>query len=57
VADVEDLHRMLLRHTEDADTAGELREQQNWIGGNDYNPVGASYVPPPPSSNSRAPAY
>ncbi|MEJ7715478.1 MAG: Fic family protein [Thermoleophilaceae bacterium] len=21
---------------------------RNWIGGNDYNPVGADYVPPPP---------
>jgi Fic family protein len=28
--------------------AGVLREQQNWIGGNDYNPCGADFVPPPP---------
>jgi Fic family protein len=48
VADVEDIHRTLLRLTEDADIAGVLRTAQNWIGGNDYNPVGASYVPPPP---------
>jgi Fic family protein len=48
VADVEDIHRTLLRFTEDADIAGVLRTAQNWIGGNDYNPVGASYVPPPP---------
>jgi Fic family protein len=48
VADVEDIHRSLLRFTEDADIAGVLRTAQNWIGGNDYNPVGASYVPPPP---------
>jgi Fic family protein len=25
-----------------------IREQQNWIGGNDYNPCGADFVPPPP---------
>ena len=26
---------------------GEIRQVQNWIGGNDYNPCGASFVPPP----------
>jgi Fic family protein len=48
VADIEDIHRTLLRFTADADIAGVIRKKQNWIGGNDYNPVGASYVPPPP---------
>jgi Fic family protein len=48
VSDITDIHRTLLRFTEDADIAGVIREQQNWIGGNDYNPVGATYVPPPP---------
>jgi Fic family protein len=47
VTDIEDIHRTLLRFTEDADIAGVLRDKQNWIGGNDYNPIGASYVPPP----------
>ena len=28
--------------------AGRIRTTQNWIGGNDYNPCGADYVPPPP---------
>lgn len=28
-------------------SAGQLRSVQNWIGGNDYNPCGADYVPPP----------
>jgi Fic family protein len=28
--------------------AGELRERQNWIGGNAYNPGRAEFVPPPP---------
>ena len=28
--------------------AGRIREEQNWIGGNDYNPCGADFVPPPP---------
>ena len=47
-SDIEDIHRTLLRFTEDTDIAGIVRESQNWIGGNDYNPIGAAYVPPPP---------
>lgn len=27
--------------------AGQLRSEQNWIGGSDYSPRGAAYVPPP----------
>lgn len=48
VDDILDIHRILLRHTEDRAIAGVIRDKQNWIGGNDYNPVGATYVPPPP---------
>jgi len=47
VEDVLEIHRTLLRHTDDRGIAGEIRNKQNWIGGNDYNPVGAVYVPPP----------
>ncbi len=47
ISDIEDIHRTLLRFTEDAHIAGVVRESQNWIGGNDYNPIGAAYVPPP----------
>jgi Fic family protein len=53
VSDILDIHRTLLRHTGDREIAGVVRDKQNWIGGNDYNPVGAAYVPPPPE---RAPA-
>lgn len=28
--------------------SGALREVQNWIGGSDYSPIGALYIPPPP---------
>jgi Fic family protein len=48
VADIKEIHRTLLRFTEDAETAGVIRTGQNWIGGNDFNPVGAAHVPPPP---------
>lgn len=47
VPDILDVHRTLLRHATDAAIAGMLRESQNWIGGSDWHPVGASYVPPP----------
>lgn len=48
VDDILDVHRTLLRNTDSREIAGVIRERQNWIGGNDYNPVGATYVPPPP---------
>ncbi|WP_405498292.1 Fic family protein [Nocardia sp. NBC_00511] len=28
--------------------AGQFRDVQNWIGGSDYTPIHAAYVPPPP---------
>jgi Fic family protein len=49
VADIQEIHRILLRFTPDRQIAGVIREQQNWIGGNDYSPIGAAYVPPPPA--------
>jgi Fic family protein len=50
VRDILDIHGALLRHTRDSEIAGVIRDKQNWIGGNDYNPVGATYVPPPPKN-------
>lgn len=47
-SDVLDIHRMLLRHTDDREIAGVLRTSQNWIGGSDWHPIGAAFVPPPP---------
>jgi Fic family protein len=40
-------HRRLLANTRMAQYAGKLREEQNWIGGSDYNPCSAVFVPPP----------
>jgi Fic family protein len=42
------IHRRLLQHAPNRVAAGIIRAQQNWIGGNDYNPCGAEFVPPPP---------
>lgn len=47
VDEVRDIHRTLLRFTEDREIAGSLRTKQSWIGGNDYHPLGAAYVGPP----------
>jgi Fic family protein len=45
--DLEDIHRVLLEWAPNSRIAGRLRTSQNWIGGNDYNPCGAAFVPPP----------
>jgi Fic family protein len=47
VSDIRDIHRTLLRFTDDREIAGVIRTTQSWIGGNDYHPVGAPYVGPP----------
>ncbi len=41
-------HRRLLTGTRLEDHAGQIRTEQNWIGGSDYNPCSAAFVPPPP---------
>ena len=46
--DLLSVHRALMELTPDARGAGELRERQNWIGGNPYTPADASFIPPPP---------
>lgn len=46
-AAIVDVHRVLMEDTRDARIAGVVRTSQNWIGGNNYNPRGAAFVPPP----------
>ena len=46
-ADILAVHRRLLAGTHLQQHAGTIRNQQNWIGGSDYNPCTAAYVPPP----------
>jgi Fic family protein len=47
VADLIEIHRLLLRNADDRRIAGIVRTTQNWIGGNDFNPIEAAFVPPP----------
>jgi Fic family protein len=46
-AAIVDVHRVLMENTRDSRIAGLVRDRQNWIGGNSYNPRGAAFVPPP----------
>jgi len=48
VATVLTFHQRLLGNIRQAGHAGQLREKQNWIGGSDYSPCSAAFVPPPP---------
>lgn len=55
VEEVCELNRVLLTGTRLAERGGVIRAEQNWIGGNRVNPVGAAYVPP--LSRCRAGSY
>src|ERR1022692_1245353 len=48
-----DVHRVLMEQTRDAHIAGVVRTSQNWIGGSNYNPSGAAFVPPPETEVGR----
>ncbi len=41
-------HRRLLAGTHLEEMGGRIRDRQNWIGGSNYNPCSAAFVPPPP---------
>lgn len=43
-----ELHRRLLAGTRLEEHGGRIRDVQNWVGGSDYNPCSAAFVPPPP---------
>jgi Fic family protein len=45
-----DFHRRLLTGTRLEAHGGCIRSEQNWIGGSDYNPCSAVFVPPPPET-------
>ena len=47
-SDLLKVHERLMEGTWLAHLGGVIRHEQNWIGGSDYNPCSAAYVPPPP---------
>ena len=42
------VHRLIMEGSHRPDLGGSLRISQNWIGGSNYNPLRAAFVPPPP---------
>ena len=46
-AEILAIHERLMKASPTPNVAGMIRTGQNWIGGNDYNPCGADFVPPP----------
>ncbi|MFI5231402.1 MAG: Fic family protein [Gemmatimonadales bacterium] len=48
VREIEAIHLRLMTGDSNFHAPGIVRELQNWIGGNNYNPCGAAFVPPPP---------
>jgi Fic family protein len=53
VGEITRIHERLLAHAPNRHLGGRVRATQNWIGGNDYNPCGADFVPPPPTEVPR----
>jgi len=51
--DLVGIHAALMATAPNAHVAGVVRTEQNWIGGNNYNPCGASFVGPPPEEVPR----
>lgn len=51
VDEIREIHRALVGEDQlrGEPYGGKVRQEQNWIGGNGYNPVGAAYVSPPPN--------
>jgi Fic family protein len=48
VADLLAIHRTLMEQSAHPGAGGQVRTEQNWIGGSSYNPCRAAFVPPPP---------
>jgi Fic family protein len=42
------VHRTLMDRSATPQLGGEVRTEQNWLGGSSYNPCSATFVPPPP---------
>lgn len=51
--DLVSIHAALMATAPNARVAGVVRTEQNWIGGNNYNACGASFVGPPPEEVPR----
>ncbi|HEV3313201.1 MAG TPA: Fic family protein [Chloroflexota bacterium] len=50
LGDLLEIHRRMFASGRLASFGGTIRRQQNWIGGSDFNPCSAAFVPPPPEA-------
>jgi Fic family protein len=50
---IREIHRRLVLGTRLEPHGGVIRDRQNWIGGGDYSPCEAQFVPPPPQEVER----
>jgi Fic family protein len=50
---IREIHRRLMLGTRLEPHGGVIRDRQNWIGGGDYSPCEAQFVPPPPQEVER----
>ena len=50
---IREIHRRLVLGTRLEAHGGVIRDRQNWIGGGDYSPCEAQFVPPPPQEVER----
>ncbi len=50
---IREIHRRLVFGTRLEPHGGVIRDRQNWIGGGDYSPCEAQFVPPPPQEVER----
>lgn len=50
VQELTKIHAALMAGAPNSHVAGQIRAEQNWIGGNNYNPCAADFVPPPPEA-------
>ena len=48
--DLLEIHRLIMEHSLRPELGGTIRTAQNWIGGSNYNPLRADFVPPPPEN-------
>lgn len=53
IENIIEIHKILMDSASNSHVAGIIRTEQNWIGGNDYNPCDADFVPPPPEEVPR----
>jgi Fic family protein len=50
VQELTQIHTALMAGAPNFQVAGKVRTEQNWIGGNNYNPCAADFIPPPPEA-------